>query len=208
MYNSDTFTLSGTPADLARVLRCDVAEFASALEELTRTNTACHSNRNGVVTLVSRRLERAHKERKSAGLRQQKLREKRKCHANVTSAYASASDSASGKGGVGEREVEPPPLPPGFPPTVDDALLQCEMVAVPKEFVMQAWAKAHGRGGEDAKGRPIRNFPSTVLWEFGLERNRLGEKQAIQAATSGNSGDRRPGESAKDYNARILAASL
>jgi len=102
MYNSDTFTLEGTPCELARVLRCTVAEFHAALGELQKTNAACHSSRNGVVTLTSRRLERAHKARTGARLRQQRLREKPPCHAVVPSASAYASDPP-GNGGAGER---------------------------------------------------------------------------------------------------------
>ncbi len=95
MFNSDSHTLAGTPADLARLLRCSEAEFHAALSELTAHNAACHSNRNGIVTLTSRRLERKSKDRSLAKLRQQKHRSSQNSHVDVRSASEYASASAS-----------------------------------------------------------------------------------------------------------------
>jgi len=102
MYNSESFELVGTPAELARQLRFSEAEFDAALSDLVRTNAACHSERNGLVTLRSRRLERLYNQRIGARLRKQVSRQSRKRHKNVTSASASASDP-EGKEGPGER---------------------------------------------------------------------------------------------------------
>ena len=99
MYNSNTFTLSGTPEELARVLRCSVSEFTSALQDLSIHNAAVLDTRHNVVTLISRRLQRLHKSRESMRLRKQSQRERQKCHTQVTSASVSASIPV----GIGDR---------------------------------------------------------------------------------------------------------
>lgn len=93
------------------------------------------------------------------------------------SAYASAYD-LSGKGGAGEKEVEPPPLPPGFPVTVDDALRQCSVSCghIPKDFTMHCHDKAVSRGGEDSHKVPIRDFGAYVRTQWKYEQNRTGEQ--------------------------------
>jgi hypothetical protein len=105
MYNSESFELVGTPAELARQLRFSEAEFDAALSDLVRTNAACHSERNGLVTLRSRRLERLYNQRIGARLRKQLSRQSQASHKNVTSASVSVSDPGGGPG-----EGKSPPL--------------------------------------------------------------------------------------------------
>lgn len=108
MYNSDTYALSGTPEELSRVLRCDVAEFNIAMSDLAKHNAAVLERRNGIVTITSRRLERLHKSRESGRLRKHNQRERQKCHAKVPSAYTSAYESSDGNGDRGKgRNLAP-----------------------------------------------------------------------------------------------------
>lgn len=178
MYNSDTYTLSGSPDELSRVLRCSVAEFNIALGDLQHHNAAIVGVRNGVVTLVSRRLEREHKKRKQGALRISKYREKRVCNAESASVseYASASDS-SGKGGLGERAVE---LPRGFPPTVDEAIHQTQLIGADAAFVTTLWNGAMARNGQDALGQDIRSWPHYVAKHWPKEQAKRFEDKKKQ----------------------------
>jgi hypothetical protein len=108
MYNSDTHTLSGSPEELSRVLRCSVAEFDTALIDLQHHNAAIVGVRNGVVTLTSRRIERMLKKRKQGSLRVSKFRSNRGCNAESASASASASESPPRIGDRGKgRNIVP-----------------------------------------------------------------------------------------------------
>ena len=109
-------TLSGTPDQLIRVLRCDVPALMAAIDDLQSTGAADVTVRNGIVTLINRRMYREAKNREANRLRQQRHRKNDECHASVTpmsqpSGSDSISDSVSvskrkkGCGGKGELEV-------------------------------------------------------------------------------------------------------
>lgn len=174
MYLSDSDTLVGSPAELARILRCSEAEFCTALKDLTHTNAACHSERNGVVTLMSRRLERQRNARIDARLRKQRSRQKKPGHAEVPSAYASACDSYQFRD-RGSGAGTPMPSAKPFPVTVDDALAQCALVAVPKDVIMKTYDLAKSRGGKDSKGLLIEDFPAHVRVCWIYEQGRRAE---------------------------------
>ncbi len=103
MYNSDTYALSGTPDELSRVLRCPVAEFNIALSDLQRHNAANVEVRNGVVTFVSRRLEREEKRRENGRLRVNEHRKRKVCNTEVASASVFASEYLPPKGKESEK---------------------------------------------------------------------------------------------------------
>jgi hypothetical protein len=64
MHDSDrSGTLVGTADQLIRVLRCSLPELHAAIAELKATGAADVTERNGVVTLVNRRMQRIYKER-------------------------------------------------------------------------------------------------------------------------------------------------
>jgi hypothetical protein len=65
--------------------------------------------------------------------------------------------------------------------TIDDAIQQCALVAVAKEFVMQCFDKGASRGGKDAKEVPISDFPAYVRTEWRYEQNRRGEQRSLGA---------------------------
>src|SRR4051812_5461674 len=77
MHESDRCgSLSGTYEQLARVLRCAASDVQHATVELSATRTAVvsHNERNGVVTLVNRRMQREYKARLATRNRVQKHR--------------------------------------------------------------------------------------------------------------------------------------
>lgn len=55
--------VTGTVEQLSRLCRCTAAEMSAALTELNSTNTASVSERNGMVTVINRRMQRELKER-------------------------------------------------------------------------------------------------------------------------------------------------
>jgi hypothetical protein len=112
-------TLSGTLCQLTRVLRCSESELHDALDDLTATGAADVERRNGIVTLVNRRMSREAKERADNKIRQQRHREGKTGHDDGNGSVTppsrlSVSDSSSPlsekKKGSGGKE-KPPPAP-------------------------------------------------------------------------------------------------
>lgn len=67
-------SLTGTREQLARLGRCVPADLALALTDLQATGAADVSERNGVITVVNRRMRREAQEREATRLRQAKFR--------------------------------------------------------------------------------------------------------------------------------------
>lgn len=80
MHESDTATISGSPDQLSRVLRCSVSDLQSAMAELSTTGAADVRNCNGIVTLISKRRQKEEHERLMTLERVKKHR----CNASVT----------------------------------------------------------------------------------------------------------------------------
>jgi hypothetical protein len=178
MMKDDTYLIEGGRPELAGLLRCKVEDFNNALPILKASgiaDVALHSN--GHVTILCRRRQRELQARENGRIRVSKHREKRKC--NDTPPLASGSASDSSPKGLGERGK-------GFPVTIDDAIQQCVLVPVPKEFVMQCFSKADSRGGKDAKGIEIARFSSYVLIEWKYEQDRKGREKSENRGNYGN----------------------
>lgn len=61
MHESDqSGEISGTPEQLARVCRSTLSEMQSAIDEIQKTGVGDTRIRNGVVTLINRRMQRAY----------------------------------------------------------------------------------------------------------------------------------------------------
>lgn len=79
--------ITGTALQLARVGRCTAAEAEDAIIELKETKAADVSERNGIFTLINRRMKREFDERSATQKRVEKYRKSKsvtKCNANVT----------------------------------------------------------------------------------------------------------------------------
>lgn len=72
--------VAGTPEQLSRTSRCTPAEMRLAIEELASTGAAEISERNGIVTVVNRRMKREWEQRVASTERVKKHR----CNASVT----------------------------------------------------------------------------------------------------------------------------
>lgn len=66
----------------------------------------------------------------------------------------------------------------GFPESADDALRQCSLDAIPRDFVTETFDKALSRGGKDAKGLEIANFPAYCRTELKYAKDRKGRDDA------------------------------
>jgi hypothetical protein len=75
MHESDrSGSLTGTPDQLARVLRCTPSDLHPAIAELISTGAADVREHNGFVTLINRRMKREYEHRKKAAERQRSHR--------------------------------------------------------------------------------------------------------------------------------------
>lgn len=102
-------------------------------------------------------------------------------------ALDSDSDSDPGTDAdPGSESLRPPASSKGFPSSIDYALTQCSLDAIPNEFVMACYDKALSRGGKDARGLPVENFPAYCRTEFKYERERL-EKDKQSGRNDGQS---------------------
>lgn len=111
--------LSGTLCQLTRVLRCSESELHDALDDLTTTGAADVERRNGIVTLVNRRMSREAKERDANKIRQERHRDGKTCHANrngpvTPPSRLSVSDSKSGSLAFEKQEPEERPIEERF----------------------------------------------------------------------------------------------
>lgn len=95
--------LRGTPEQLARVARCLPAEVAHALTELQTTGAAEVTERNGVVTVVNRRMKKESKNRNSNALRQARFKEKRSGNGEVM------ADKSEVRSHISESDTEREP---------------------------------------------------------------------------------------------------
>jgi hypothetical protein len=97
--NGRSGTLTGTPMQLARVLRCTEPALMAAIDDLQTTGTADVTRRNGKVTLINRRMSREANERENNRLRQKRHRNKinsngEQTQLSQTSIYVSSSSDS------------------------------------------------------------------------------------------------------------------
>ena len=107
--NGRSGTLSGTPCQLARVLRCDESALMAAIVDLRATGAATVTERHGVVTLINRRMERESKERESNRMRQSRHRG----NGHVTDVSCKSPPVSSSSTAFSKHPPNPPPG--GFP---------------------------------------------------------------------------------------------
>ncbi len=74
--------LTGTTESFAAMWRCSLDEAVRIIEVMQTTRICDVNNRNGNVTLTSRRLSRRCKEREQAALRMRRMRERGACYAD------------------------------------------------------------------------------------------------------------------------------
>jgi hypothetical protein len=141
-----TGSLSGTPQELARLARCSDVELAQTIHALKKYQTADVHERNGIVTVINRKMNREHKDREHNRSRVSRHRERPSCNASVTAekqncehtpskSYEKTSQSAKGvtskllrseeRGSGGKQKKAWTPFRPGTPAELE-LLAQCE----------------------------------------------------------------------------------
>ncbi len=179
MHELRSGSLSGTPDQMARALRCSPTDLHTAVQELHATGAAIVRNGHGVVTLTNRRKEREAKARQQATSRKQYERGthlSRDCHANVTLASSSSSSSSSSL-----CSEEDTPLPPkgGRFASVEVALKYPLPLLLQTTAFLQAWRRWLQYLWERRKA------PTRSTIEFQLRRcEKMGVEAAIAAIES------------------------
>ena len=84
-------------------------------------------------------------------------------------------------------------LPPGFPKTEQDAKTAAAFVGCSESFSVETWNKAMGRGGNDAKGQPIRSWPHYLKSEDNFNKSRLEKEKKQHGNNAKNYQDRNAG---------------
>lgn len=98
--------VTGTPEQLSRLCRCSVAQFVDALSEIRLTRSADVTERNGIVTVISRRMKRDNIEREKTNERVKKHR----CNGFVTdNETRMKQDSSSSSSSSKEKEQQAAP---------------------------------------------------------------------------------------------------
>jgi hypothetical protein len=126
MHELRVGTLTGTPDQLARVLRCSSPDLHAAFGELKTTKAADVRECNGLVTLICRRMVHEAKARQQTVERVHQHREtqmKRKCNAPcnavVTPLFKSVSSTAHSALALESAKDLPPPAKAGTPKGVN-----------------------------------------------------------------------------------------
>lgn len=157
--------ISGSRPVLARTGRCTLEELSLAITELDQTGAADVTERDGVVTLINRRMRNEWKKRNQTRLRVQKARLNNAVTHPVTLSPPSGNgDGVSLKGGgAGGRDFDVEP-PPGFP-TLEQAknpltaIVYCTVGKPARvatvEFLDSLWNETVGRNYRDRQGQPV-----------------------------------------------------
>lgn len=146
MHESDrSGVITGTREQLARLGRCSAVELAQAVEELKCTSAADVTERDGVVTVINRRMNREFKQRKNNTLRQTRFRQNNSGNADVTGHISEVRSQKSEREGDGAREV----------PDFEQAFVQTSSAGIPKEFCRYVHDDWTSRGGKDGAGNIV-----------------------------------------------------
>lgn len=103
--------VTGTPEQLSRLCRCGVVEFVDAFKEFRASSVADVTERNGIVTVISRRMKRDNIEREKTNERVKKHR----CNGFVTdneTRMKQDSSSSSSSSKEKEQQAAPKKAPP------------------------------------------------------------------------------------------------
>lgn len=116
MHEKRTGKLVGTAEQLCRIARCTVEEMLRSARELLDTETADGHSRNGRITLICRRLERARIEREKAANRQSSFRQNHGRNGSVTEKSHESNNASSSSSSTSVSPLPPQGCdgPPGF----------------------------------------------------------------------------------------------
>ncbi len=95
MWRDNTYSITGTREDFARLWGCSVDDVNAVLRDMSHHQPCVVTDHHGNVTLMSRRLRRSHKDREGARLRQRRHRKKARGDGGVTPELTPLSSSSS-----------------------------------------------------------------------------------------------------------------
>src|SRR4029077_11575056 len=152
MYESGrTGQLTGTLDQLARLGFCSPAELTLAIAEFQPHRTRDVMERNGVFSIVNRRMKREHKERLQNRLRVQKHRNKDPASVETPMKQECNAPSSS------SVSVSLPERQPTTHPALADVMAWGEMLGCPKEEAERFWNHFEASGWIDKNGHAIVN---------------------------------------------------
>lgn len=140
--------LRGSREQLAQIARCQTAELTQALTDLQTTGAACVTERNGLVTVMCRRMNREHKSRETNALRQQRFRMSRASN-GVDPEVRSRSRIKA------ERESS-------ARPSLSQVKTRCQFAGYPEAEGEAFWHHFESSGWIDKNGHPIRSWESKL----------------------------------------------
>lgn len=101
------YKLTGTLTEICRICGCTPGEWDDFVIAVKRRNIAPVTETAEIITVISRRRLKEHKEREAARLRKQKERKSRPCPKKVTTPLSSSSSYSSSKTGEGQDAPTP-----------------------------------------------------------------------------------------------------
>ena len=174
--------LSGTPDQLARVCRCLPAEMPTAIADLKTTGAADVTERNGVVTLICRRMKQESESRKSCSERVKKHRNgsvtpegapvKRRCNKDVTLTRALNSESEVRSQNQTVPSINETPHAKNSP-ALTDAIAAAEKIGCPKSEAERFWNHFESVNWVTRNGQNITNWQTKLAswWSDNDPRN-------------------------------------
>lgn len=159
--------LRGTIEELSRFARCSTVQLTHALADFQTTGAADVTERNGVVTLICRRMQREHKAREANRLRAAKYREKQGSNDEPIDYYYGLERVEEEKGSGEEPRRE------RFErPTIGDCEMYCSKIGLPVSQVAQFINYYESRGWKVGSS-PMKNWQAAMRnWKIRWEERR------------------------------------
>jgi hypothetical protein len=180
--NDERGEITGTHASLARIARCTEAEMRDALREINVTKTGHVTVGHANVTVLNRRMARAHKERVSARERKQKQRgtstHEEPPEPDVTETSRSYSSSSSSTS-VNTPPKSPSPKKRFTKPTLDEVAAYCRERG--NTISASIWFDHYESNGWRVGKNPMKDWRASVRY---WEQNRPGGNGAAGKAHS------------------------
>lgn len=183
--------ITGTPEQLARLGRCTAIEFVVALAEIQAHRVADVSERDGLVTLVNRRMKRERKARQQAAFRQSRHRNKDPVTRPVTLGSPpchgppSVSDSVSVS-----KEQHPEPearawMPGRKPQDLAECLAMAARIGLGEPEARQWYVDAEAAGWRRGDGTPFDNWPRQMC----IHRDKLRSTRPSSGPAAGGAAE-------------------
>ena len=161
--NGRSGKLEGTYDQLSRILRCSPVEVQEACYELGVTKTSLVTERNGLVTILNKRMLREHKGRQSNAKRQKRYRERQQDNAGVTPLKRDSSSSSSSSSS--EKRRTTPKKESAKTPNAQQARVERILEIMPMQppraaKLLKQWEKKGEEACLEALRSAVEHFPA------------------------------------------------